>query len=161
MSQTVAEFVDGIDGVRGGVADAVGQQFATVAELSEATPDALTALRGVGPVLADRILDAARTAVIADHTPEDEPTPDPATRARASVARAQAATRPPLDVIEGGAEEATDTAADTVETATPSGDTHLPPLVERVATLVGATLGWGIRVYRTVTRPVAHLLRRT
>lgn len=160
MSQSVAEFVDEVDGVRGGVADAVAEQFSTVAELSEASPATLTSVKGVGPVLADRILEAARTAVIADHTPEEEPSPDPATRARASVAQARAATRPALDVIEGGADETAEAATETVRASAPSDDTDLPPLVERLATLVGTTLGWGIRVYRTVTRPVAHLLRR-
>src|SRR5690606_36515172 len=97
MSQTVTEFVDGVDGVRSDVAAAVGQQYATVADLSETTPDDLTALRGVGAVLAERILAAARTAVIADHAPEGEPSPDPATRARDSVAQARAASRPALE----------------------------------------------------------------
>ncbi len=108
MSSSVVEFIDGVDGVRGGVAEAVGSQFATVAELSQAKADRLTSVKGVGPVLAERILDAARTAVVADHTPDSEPTPDPATRAKASVAQARSASRPALDVIEGGAEEVAD-----------------------------------------------------
>ena len=157
MSQSVIEFVDGIDGVRGGVAEAVGTQFATVAELSQAEVDRLTSVKGVGPVLAERILDAARTAVVANHTPDLEPDPDPATRAKASVARARSATRPALDVIEGGAGEvADDGPADTA----PRDDTDLPPVVERLATLLGTTIGWGIRVYRTVTSPVRGLLGR-
>ncbi len=158
MSQSVIEFVDGVDGVRGGVAEAIGSQFATVAELSQAEADRLTSVKGVGPVLAERILDAARTAVVANHTPADEPDPDPATRARASVARAQAATRPTLDVIEGGAEEVAED--DDVDVATaPRDDADLPPVVERLATLVGTTIGWGIRVYRNLTRPVKTVTR--
>lgn len=166
MSQSVIEFVDGIDGVRGGVAEAVGSQFATVAELSTAESDRLTSVKGVGPVLAERILDAARTAVIANHTPDEEPDPDPATRAKATVARAESASRPALDVLEGGAEEVerqservrADRDAD-VATA-PRDEADLPAVVERLATLVGTTIGWGIRVYRTVTRPVKGLLGR-
>lgn len=153
MSESVVEFVDGVDGVRGGVAEAVGQQFTTVAELSQAPATSLTDVRGVGPVLAERILEAARTAVVADHTPDVEPDPTPQERARASVAQAAAATRPDLDVIEGGGAG---------EQATPDRDedADLPPIVERLASLLGTTIGWGIRVYRTVTRPVAGLLRR-
>ena len=163
MSQSVIEFVDGVDGVRGGVAEAVGSRFATVAELSQAEAEALTTVKGVGPVLAERILDAARTAVVADHTPDEEPDPDAATRARASVARAEAASRPTLDVIEGGIEGRADEDADeepmSVATA-PRDDADLPPVVERLATLVGTTIGWGIRVYRNLTRPVKSLLHR-
>lgn len=159
MSQSVIEFVDGVDGVRGGVAEAIGSQFATVAELSQAESDRLTSVKGVGPVLAERILDAARTAVVANHTPDDEPDPDPATRAKASVARAQAAARPTLDVIEGGAEEVAED-DDVAVAAAPRDDATLPPVVERLATLLGTTIGWGIRVYRTVTRPVKGLLHR-
>jgi hypothetical protein len=150
MSQSVAEFVDTIDGVRGGVADAVGQRYGTVADLSGAETASLTEVKGIGPVLAERILEAARTAVIADHTPPQEPDPSPATRARATVEQARAATRPDLDVIDGdGAPASTDR---------PHAD--LPVLVERLATLVGTTIGWGIRVYRTVTRPAQRLLHR-
>ena len=160
MSSSVVEFIDGVDGVRGGVAEAVGSQFATVAELSQAKADRLTSVKGVGPVLAERILDAARTAVVADHTPDSEPTPDPATRAKASVAQARSASRPALDVIEGGAEEVAE--GDDVAIASPprDDDADLPPVVERLAALVGTTIGWGIRVYRTVTRPAMRLLGR-
>ena len=158
MTQTVTEFVDAVDGVRGGVAEAVGQRFDTVAALSEAPADQLTDVKGVGPVLAERILEAARTAVIADHTPADEPDPTPAEKARASVAQAQASTRPALDVIEGGAEEVADGDQDTA--TAPAAEDDLPPIVETLATLVGTTIGWGIRVYRTVAQPVRHLLRR-
>jgi hypothetical protein len=141
MSQSVAEFVDTIDGVRGGVADAVGQRYGTVADLSGAETASLTEVKGIGPVLAERI---------ADHTPPQEPDPSPATRARATVEQARAATRPDLDVIDGdGAPASTDR---------PHAD--LPVLVERLATLVGTTIGWGIRVYRTVTRPAQRLLHR-
>lgn len=159
MTQTVTDFVDGVDGVRGGVAAAVGQRFDTVAALSEAPADQLTDVKGVGPVLAERILEAARTAVIADHTPDDEPDPTPAEKARASVAQAQASTRPALDVIEGGAEEVAEGDRDTATTPSAEDD-DLPPIVETLATLVGTTIGWGIRVYRTVAQPVRHLLRR-
>lgn len=164
MSQSVTEFVDGVDGVRGGVAASVGQQYATVADLSEATPEDLTAIKGVGAVLAERILDAARTAVIADHTPEDEPSPDPATRARASVAKARAARRPALEVVEEATDAAASTAAatadDTTTAESPTDQTSLPPVVERVATLVGTTIGWGIRIVRQITQPARHLLHR-
>ena len=164
MSSSVVEFVDGVDGVRGGVAEAVGSKFATVAALSQADAERLTGVKGVGPVLAERILEAARTAVIADHTPASEPTPDPATRAKASVARARSASRPALDVIEGGAEEVADGALaprDEVAVATPPrNDADLPAVVERLATLVGTTIGWGIRLYRTATRPIKGLLGR-
>lgn len=159
MSQSVIEFVDGVDGVRGGVAEAIGSQFATVAELSQAEADRLTSVRGVGPVLAERILDAARTAVVANHTPDEEPDPDPATRARASVARAEAATRPTLDVIEGGADVERGEDDDVAVATAPGDDADLPPVVERLATLVGTTIGWGIRVYRNVTRPVKVVTR--
>lgn len=158
MSESVAEFVDGVDGVRGGIAEAIARQFDTVAELSQARADTLTPVRGVGPVLAERILEAARTAVIADHTPESEPDADPATRARATVAQARASTRPALDVIEGGVEEAAD--HDTAPTTTAEDGTDLPGIVVRLATLVGTTIGWGIRICRNVTQPVHHLLRR-
>lgn len=165
MSESVVEFVDGVDGVRGGVAEAVGQQFATVADLSDAQAETLTAVKGVGPVLAERILAAARTAVIADHTPESEPEPDPATRAQATVAQAKASTRPALELVEG---EAREQAAQPEEEApapspTPTSEaeeTHLPPVVQRLASLVGTTIGWSIRLYRTVTQPVQHLLHR-
>lgn len=151
MSKSVTQFVDGVEGVRGGVAEAVGQRFATVADLSEAPTERLTEVNGVGPVLAERILAAARTAVIAAHTPAEEPAPEPATRARATVAQAQAASRPALDVIEGEGP---------LDDAAPAEDTELPPAVERLAALVGTTIGWGIRLYRTVTRPVHRLLGR-
>lgn len=164
MSQTVTEFVDGIDGVRGGVATSVGQQYTTVADLSEATPEDLTAIRGVGAVLAERILASARTAVIADHTPEGEPSPDAATRARASVARARAARRPALEVVEDTADPATAAAATTADddatAGTSTDQSTLPPVVQRVAALVGTTIGWGIRVVRQVTQPARHLLHR-
>lgn len=152
----VASFVDDIDGVRGGVADAVAQQFTTVAELSEADADTLTTIRGIGPVLAERILAAARTAVIADHTPEEEPDPTPDTRARARVAQARASTRPELDVIDGEAEAVDDTAP----AAAGSDSTALPPMVERLAHLVGVTIGWSLRLVRGATQPVRHLLNR-
>lgn len=162
MSESVTEFVDGVDGVRGGVAEAIGQQFDTVAALSEADTDTLTAVKGVGPVLADRILEAARTAVIADHTPAEEPTPDPATRARATVAQAKASTRPALEVVEGEAQQVAEEPepAPAATSAATDEDTSLPPLVERVATLVGRTIGWSLRIVRNVTQPVHHLLRR-
>lgn len=160
MSQSVTEFVDGVDGVRGGVAGSIGQQYATVADLSEATAEDLTAIKGVGAVLAERILDAARTAVIADHTPEDEPSPDPATRARASVAKARAARRPALEVVEEATDSAATTADDTTTAESPTDQTSLPPVVERVATLVGTTIGWGIRIVRQITQPARHLLHR-
>lgn len=162
MSQTVTEFVDGVGGVRGGVAVSVGEQYATVADLSEATPEDLTAITGVGAVLAERILESARTAVIADHTPEGEPSPDAATRARASVAQARAARRPALEVVEDAA-DATTTAAATSDDATvgsSTDQTSLPPVVQRVAVLVGTTIGWGIRVVRQITQPARHLLHR-
>lgn len=161
MSTSVTEFVEGVEGVRGGVAEAIGQQFDTVAALSEADTDTLTAVRGVGPVLAERILDAARTAVIADHTPAEEPTPDATTRARASVAQAKAASRPSLEVVEGEARGVTAEPEPAPVAASASDhDTSLPPLVERVATLVGRTIGWSLRIVRNVTQPVHHLLRR-
>ena len=167
MSQSVIEFVDGVDGVRGGVAEAIGSQFATVAELSQAEADRLTSVKGVGPVLAERILDAARTAVVANHTPDTEPDPDAATRARASVARAEAASRPALDVIEGGADverrserrEVAEDDAVAVAVGSSTGDADLPPVIEGLATLLGTTIGWGIRVYRNVTRPVKKITR--
>ncbi len=163
MSQTITEFVDGVDGVRGGVAEAVARKFSTVAELSGATVEDLTALKGIGPVLAERILASARTAVIADHTPDDEPTPDAATRARASVAQARAASRPAIEVVEDTAEDVADPATGTGTTPdapTSDGDSNLPPVVARVASLVGTTIGWGLRVVRSITQPARHLLHR-
>lgn len=155
---SVALFVADIDGVRGRIAEDVAQTFPTVADLSDADPATLTSIQGVGPVLAERILDAARTAVIADHTPEDEPDPDPATRARARVAQARASTRPSLDVIDGDVDDPVPTATVTPDATT--GGTNLPPAVERLAHLVGTTLGWTIRLVRGAAQPVRHLLQR-
>lgn len=164
MPSPVANFVEDIDGVRGGVADAIAGQFATVAELSEADAGTLTSVRGVGPVLAERILSAARTAVIADHTPEEEPDPTPATRARAQVAEARAASRPSLDVIEGDVADGADRDApfdrvDPAPTASPE-EASLPPVVARLAQLVGTTIGWSLRLVLGATQPVRHLLHR-
>lgn len=164
MASPVASFVEDIEGVRGGIADAVSERFATVAELSEADADALTSIRGVGPVLAERILATARTAVIADHTPDEEPDPTPDTRARARVAQARAAAaRPSLDVIEGDAGPAPDDASATdaaPSAATDPDTTSLPPVVERLAHLLGTTIGWSLRLVRGATQPVRHLLHR-
>ncbi len=154
---SVALFVADIDGVRGRVAGDVASTFATVADLSEADPATLTSIRGVGPVLAERILAAARTAVIADHTPEDEPDPDPATRARARAAQARASRQPALDVIDGDVD---DTVPTPTEPQDATGGTHLPPAVQRLAHLVGTTLGWTFRLVRGATQPVRHLLHR-
>lgn len=156
---SVALFVADIDGVRGRVAEDVAQTFATVAELGEADPATLTSITGVGPVLAERILAAARTAVIADHTPADEPDPDPATRARARAAQARAATRPSLDVIDGDVDDTAPTPTEARDAVATSGS-NLPPAVERLAHLVGTTLGWTIRLVRGAAQPVRHLLQR-
>lgn len=155
---SVALFVADIDGVRDRIAEDVAQAFATVAELSEADPTTLTSIQGVGPVLAERILAAARTAVIADHTPEDEPDPDPATRARARAAQARASTRPALDVIDGDVDDAVPTPTEAPDAE--ADGRHLPPAVERLAHLVGTTFGWTIRLVRGVAQPVRHLLQR-
>ena len=67
MTQTVTDFVDGVDGVRGGVAAAVGQRFDTVAALSEAPADQLTDVKGVldadGQLIREMNLAQAREAI--------------------------------------------------------------------------------------------------
>lgn len=171
MPSPVANFVEDIDGVRGGVADAIADKFSTVADLSEADASTLTSIRGVGPVLAERILSAARTAVIANHTPDEEPDPTPATRARAQVAEARASSRPHLDVIEGEVPDATDHDAPSVgdtpsdrQEPTPTAPPEpasLPPVVARLAYLVGTTIGWSLRLARGATQPVRRLLHRS
>ncbi len=171
MPSPVANFVEDIDGVRGGVADTIAGQFATVAELSEADATTLTSIRGVGPVLAERILSAARTAVIANHTPDEEPDPTPATRARAQVAEARAASRPHLDVIVGEVADASDRNAPSVGDAASDREhpaaaaapeqESLPPVVARLAYLVGTTIGLSLRLVRGATQPVRHLLHRS
>ena len=69
---------------------------------------------------------------------------------RTAIADAAEAARPMLDVIHGDG---------TGEVATADDEPDLPRAARIVASLVGTGLGLGIRVYRTLTRPVQRLLR--
>lgn len=123
----VSQFVDTVDGVRNGVADAIAARFDSVADIAAAEPADLQEVRGVGPVLAERIVLAARA--------------EATTSATATVA----------------ADTATPAAEPTRDRVAPS---DLPPVFERLALLVGTTLGWTLRAYRSVALPVSRLLHR-
>lgn len=125
----VSQFVDTVDGVRSGVAHAVAARFDSVADIATADPADLQEVRGVGPVLAERIVDAARAEATASATATVAA--DTATPAAESVAQDRVA---------------------------PS---ELPPVFERLALLVGTTVGWTLRAYRTIALPVSRLLHRS
>ncbi len=141
----LSELVNGVDGVREDVATQVAATFSSVEDLAAARKADLQALNGVGPVLATRILEAARAAVGPVSAPQGEELPE---RMRSAIAEAAEAARPMLDVIDGGRPD-----------ETPAADAELPRAVRLVASLVGTGLGLGIRVYRTLTWPVQRLLR--
>lgn len=125
----VSQFVDTVDGVRSGVADAIAARFDSVADIAAAQPADLQEVRGVGPVLAERIVDAARAEATASATATVAA--DTATPAAKPVAQDRVA---PSD---------------------------LPPVFERLALLVGTTVGWTLRAYRTIALPVSRLLHRS
>lgn len=126
----VSRLVDQIDGVREGVAGELATRYDSVSALAAAREEDLQEVKGVGPVLATRILDTAR----------DE---------------APSTTRPVLDVVEDAAGDAS-----SGESVDIDADIDLPPVVVRVATWVGTTIGWTIRACRTVTTPITRLLHR-
>lgn len=99
----VSQFVDQVDGVREGVADELATRYESVSELASAREEDLQEVKGVGPVLATRILETARAE---------------------------------------------------------APGTELPPVVVRVATWIGTTVGWTIRACRTLTTPITRLLHR-
>lgn len=125
----VSQFVDTVDGVRNGVADAIAARFDSVADIAAAQPADLQEVKGVGPVLAERIVDAARAEATASATATVAA--DTATPAAEPVAQDRVA---------------------------PS---ELPPVFERLALLVGTTVGWTLRAYRTIALPVSRLLHRS
>lgn len=127
----VSQFVDQVDGVREGVADELATRYDSVSELASAREEDLQEVKGVGPVLATRILDTARAEA-------------PGTT-----------TRPVLDVVEDAAGDAA-----SGEPVDVDAGTELPPVVVRVATWVGTTVGWTIRACRTLTTPITRLLHR-
>lgn len=150
---TVAQFADQVDGVSDDVAEALAGRFDTVEGLSQARPADLQEIKGVGPVLADRVLQSAR-AEVADTRPVEQKADQLSDRTREAIADAAEAARPVLDVVEDAADDVSSGQQVDVESE------ELPRVVVRLATLVGTTVGWTIRAYRTVTTPVARLLRR-
>lgn len=150
---TVAQFVDQIDGVSDDVAEGLAGRFDTVEGLSQARTADLQEVKGVGPVLADRILQSAR-AEVADTRPVEQKADQLSDRTREAIADAAEAARPVLDVVEDAADDVSNGQQADVESE------ELPRVVVRLATLVGTTVGWTIRAYRTVTTPITRLLRR-
>ena len=150
---TFTEFVTQIDGVRDDVAAAVAKKFSSVQDLADARKADLQAVNGVGPVLASRILEAARAEASATTTEAAED--QLPARMKSAIADAADAARPMLSVVEDVAE---DVSEDGVRDA--DVDTELAPAIEKVATLVGTTVGWTIRIYRTITSPFQRLLHR-
>lgn len=151
---TVSQFLEEVDGVSEGVADELAARYDSVTELAQAPTADLQEVKGVGPVLADRVLEAARTEA-ADTSPVEEKVGQLSDRTREAVADAAQAARPVLDVVEDAAGDVS-----TGQRVEVEADEQLPTVVVRLATLVGTTVGWTIRAYRTVTTPVARLLRR-
>lgn len=150
---SVAQFVDQVEGVSDGVADALAERYDSVEDLARARTADLQEVKGVGPVLADRILQSAR-AEAADARPIEEKADQLSDRTREAIADAAEAARPVLDVVEDAADDASSGRQVDVEPE------DLPRVVVRLATWVGTTVGWTIRAYRTVTTPVSRLLRR-
>jgi len=62
---TIEDVLDQVDGLRRDAADRVVTQFSSVAQLAGASVDQLTAIKGIGQVMADRILAAAKGAATA------------------------------------------------------------------------------------------------
>ena len=151
--RTVAQFVDQVDGVSDDVAEALAGRYDTVEDLSQARTADLQEVKGVGPVLADRILASAR-AEVADTRPVEQEADRLSDRTRDAIADAAEAARPVLDVVEDAAGDVSSGRQVDVEPE------DLPRVVVRLATWVGTTLGWTIRACRTVTTPVTRLLRR-
>ena len=151
--RTVAQFVDQVDGVSDDVAEALAGRYDSLVDLSHARTADLQEVKGVGPVLADRILQSAR-AEVADTRPAEQEADQLSDRTREAVADAATAARPVLDVVEDAAGDVSRGRQVDVEPE------DLPLVVVRLATWVGTTLGWTIRVCRTVTTPVSRLLRR-
>lgn len=150
---TVAQFVDQVDGVSDDVAEALAGRYDTVEDLSQAPTADLQEVKGVGPVLADRILQSAR-AEVADTRPVEQKADQLSDRTREAIADAAEAARPVLGVVEDAAGDVSSGREVDVEPE------DLPRVVVRLATWVGTTVGWTIRAYRTVTTPVTRLLRR-
>lgn len=150
---SVSHFVDEIDGVREGVADAIATRYDSIEALADARKVDLQEIKGVGPVLATRILESARAATTSGPTAVVDELSE---RTRTAIADAADAARPVLDVVQDAAR---DTARDE-PTTEPAAEPELPPAVVRVATWVGTSVGWSIRAYRIVTSRLPRRLHR-